>query len=526
MSELNFEGLTLSVAADGSVGPIRLAPPPEPEGSASNPGQGPLIADQLRVWLPGPWQPGQITVLHDELSMTWLHPLGAHAVLRQVWDLTWSIRVSLVNPTAEPLLLPGPRLELAGPWPLTSWAAGSRAVAWLPIPGGEQVFALRLIRGAAVAEQAALASPELELAAAGGPRASQTWAWVAEVTDRAALTAELPNWWPTRVAGDEGEEWQLRLPDGAVAGNQVENTEDGFLVRPPAGVTRYTVDEAGEQVLLDLWVAPSLDQRVSELLSSHPVRPGVIDPALTVLALAGRGLGLDPELWEDHLEAADELTDPDGPAWGDPLALLALALIAQHPPRRSAQIGAHELQALSRWPNPTGRPGGWLALVQARWAALLAGAEPPAEPAPDEITVAQQPEPPDVAAAVRWGERDLVQGRLSEPSRVMLSLIDATLPARPQLSDELVAVIAVAAEFAPEDAIGSVWVDADRFDPDRFDEDADDLDEFEQERAPSDAAADRAADLGLAVQQAKQLLLAGSSDLRALAWLASAALRD
>lgn len=443
----------LTLSASGEVGAVRL--------------DGQLLLDRLQVRLPGPWQPADAELLADEVSIAWLHPSGARARVRQVWDATWSIRVTLHNPSHQIVRVPGPQLLLEGPWPIEVWAAHSRAAAWVQTPG-PGVLAARLTRGSAELDGGRLVSGELELGAAGSARENQTWAWSLELTTRGALGSVLPQWWPGRVTGQRGEDWTLALPDGRVSGSGVTLQDEGFVVVPPDGHTRYIVDQLAERTVLDLWVAPPLEDLVAGVLGDHPMRPGPVDPALSVLAAAARTLGLDADLWEDQLAVAAELAEQfagEQAPTADPLALLAVALACPADPDLAG--------SLVDWTAPLAAPGSALAIAQARWTAVLHGV-----PAPRW----ELPTPAGLAGAVVQAERDLLRGERSAAGARMTAMLGGELPSRPLISDEWWAVVLSAAGYAPEDS-----------------------------------------GLGLDVQQHEHRLLAQTDDLRALAWLVSAA---
>ncbi|MEL4468799.1 MULTISPECIES: hypothetical protein [unclassified Luteococcus] len=366
---IRWGGLEITVAADGSLPTVSL--------------DGRPVVRGLAVRFNPPWVHQRTELLLDEIEQHFIlesdGALQARAVVRQVFDDTWSLRIQLVNLTDVELSVPPARLEFTPAWPARRWLAGAEGQISLDVahPEGKLLTFTQLRGRSRLSEdQCWLTDLPVRLGPAGTPHAGYQVSWRADwLPDERTQAATLPSWWPERtVLLDPQEEVTLSLPDAAIeaAGIQVLQDEavtyltahEGVhLAQVHAGRGTTDVELAWADDLVWCHLVPAaqgLAHRDPRALAAHEV-------FLLGRAQALGHLGEAPGTLVT--EAVEELAAHPGPV--DPLGLAAVAdEVMAH--------GAPEL--VEALPELAARvplqPGALTCILHATLASRLAGGEP------------------------------------------------------------------------------------------------------------------------------------------------------
>ena len=341
---------------------------------------GEVLLRGLRVDLPQPWRAGEVTTLSTETEQQWTHPGGATAVVRQVFEEAWTLRVTLLNRSAEAVQVPAPRLRFSATWPTRRWLAGGEASIGID-PGRAEQLLLTQLRGQAHVEDGqVLLTPEpLTLPAqtddAGPGQFQVSWrgAWLADHTHIARV---LPSWWPGRVALAEGEEVVLSLPDAALTATAEVTTvlvdEDTWVSAPPGRHTLQVHNRLGTTEVQLWWgrgIEAARHREASRILDVTD--PRTCDPwEAWIVTRAASLLGVG-EVDDYLLTAVEERCARSGPV--HPLDVMTVSSwLADHPGDVDIWQGLQDLVA--RLPTV---PGSQLARVHARLLAIQLGRTSP-----------------------------------------------------------------------------------------------------------------------------------------------------
>ncbi|MGA4669551.1 hypothetical protein ACPCG0_07100 [Propionibacteriaceae bacterium Y1923] len=365
---IHWQGLEFEVTDSGDLGQVT-----EQDG-------GQVLLRALRVELPMPWALGEVTLLSTEVEQQWTHPDGPTAVVRQVWEEAWTLRVTLLNKGDAQVSVPAPRLRFSATWPTRRWLGGGEATIAVD-PGRAQQLLLTQLRGQAqqVDGQLLLTPDPLVLAAHTedhGPGQFQvSWrgAWLDDHTQVARV---LPFWWPERVALAEGEEVVLSLPDAATTASREIRTsledEDTWIGAPPGRHQVHVHNRLGTTTI-DLWWGRNLDsakhREASRILDVTD--PRTCEPwEAWIVTCAADTLG--PEEVGDYLvTAVEESCARSGPV--HPLEVMTVSSwLADNPGADDIWVGLEDL--VTRMPTV---PGSQLALVHTRLLAMQLGRTSP-----------------------------------------------------------------------------------------------------------------------------------------------------
>lgn len=375
--------------ADGSIAMVHLEDADDP-----------FLTD-LRIHLDEPWRQVSVDFLLDEVEQRFelrrarndeqaglraeqdedASPV-AEAVVRQVFDDAWSLRLVLRNLTDQPLTVPAARLEMSTDWPVRRWLAGAEGQLSLdPWRADGQLLTFTQTRGRSRLSEGHcwLTDLPVRLAPAGQPAATYQVGWRVDwLRDEAMQAAALPRWWPagTVLAGDDVVE--LRLPDAAIEAAGVTVLEDDEVTvlsaRPGHHLAQVHAGRGTTDV--DLYWA-------DDLVTGHllPAAEAVLESDPRTLApeqvfLLGRALSTGRlGGGEDFLAAAvEELAARPGV-----VQPLGLATVADHCLRTGEPDLAGRLPELSS--RTVATPGALRCWVHAGIAARVAGVEDPL-PAP------------------------------------------------------------------------------------------------------------------------------------------------
>ncbi|MGA4508424.1 hypothetical protein ACQB6R_09975 [Propionibacteriaceae bacterium G1746] len=334
---------------------------------------GEVLLAHLRIEMAEPWQPGDADVLAAEVELSWAHPSGATAVLRHVFDETWTIRLTLVNRTDAEARVPAPRLRFQAPWPTRRWIAGGEASIGID-PGRAEQLVLTQLQGQAhvVDGQVVLTPDPLVLpaqSATGGPGQFQvSWrgAWLADHVHAARV---LPAWWPDRVGLAEGQEVVLSLPDAALTTSAgvtlTQQDEDTWIAGPPGKRLVQVHNRLGTTDMV-LWWGEGIE-RAQQRESARIVEvtdPRTCEPWEAWIVTRSAALLGSAEV-DDYLRTAvEERCARSGPV--HPLDVMAVcAWLADKPGEADVWDELDDLVA--RMPT---QPGSQLALVHARLLAM------------------------------------------------------------------------------------------------------------------------------------------------------------
>lgn len=341
---------------------------------------GQVLLRELRIDLPAPWVAGPVTLLSNEIEQNWTHASGVSAVVRQVWEEAWTLRVTLLNPSADQASVPAPRLRFSATWPTRRWLAGGEASISIDPGRAEQLLLTQLRGQARTSDGQLLLSPDplvlpaqTEDAGPGQFQISWRGAWLATHTHIARV---LPFWWPERVALAEGEEVVLSLPDAATtASDRVATTledEDTWISASPGRHTVHVHNRLGTTDL-HLWWGRNLDaaqhREASHILDVTDAR--TCEPWEAWIVTRAASL-LDADEVDDYLlTAVEERCARSGPV--HPLDVMTVsAWLAEHPDQDDVWDGLEDL--VTRMPTV---PGSQLALVGTRLLAMQLGRTSP-----------------------------------------------------------------------------------------------------------------------------------------------------
>ena len=340
---------------------------------------GQVLLRGLRVDLPAPWHAGQVMLLSNEVEQNWTHPSGATAVVRQVWEEAWTLRVTLLNTSSTAAPVPAPRLKFAAPWPTRRWLAGGEASISVDPGRAEQLLFTQLRGQAHIGDGELVLAPDpLVLAAqtqdAGPGQFQVSWrgAWL---PDHAHIARVLPFWWPERVALAEGEDVVLSLPDAATTASEgltiALQDEDTWLSGPPGRHTVHVHNRLGTTDL-QLWWGRSTEaaqhREASRILDVTDAR--TCEPWEAWIVTRAASL-LGSEATDYLLTAVEERCARSGPV--HPLDVMTVSSwLAEHPGEGDIWQGLEDLVA--RMPTV---PGSQLALVHARLLAMQLGRTSP-----------------------------------------------------------------------------------------------------------------------------------------------------
>ncbi|MEL4505881.1 hypothetical protein AAEX63_14185 [Luteococcus sp. H138] len=366
---INWRGLEVAVASDGTLVSITQ--------------DGRPVLTDLAVRFAPPWALQRTELLLDEIEQHFALEIDgatqARAIVRHVFDDTWSIRVQVVNLTDVELTAPPARLDFTPAWPARCWLAGAEGQISLDVADPEgRLLTFTQLRGRSRRSegQCWLTDLPIHLGPAGTPHAGYRVSWRADwLRDERMQAAALPSWWPERIVLlDLQEVLRLDLPDAAIeaAGIHVLQDETSTYLTAQEGVhiaqvhaRRGTTDVelawAGDLVWEHLMpVVDELRRRDPRTLAAHEV----------FLLGRARSLGhLGDAPTTLVTEAVENLAARPGPV--PPLALAAVAdEVLAH--------GAPELVEVlpdlaSRTPL---QPGTLTCALHATLASRLAGGQP------------------------------------------------------------------------------------------------------------------------------------------------------
>ena len=301
----------------------------EPDGSLALKTNGHTVLSGFTVQLPPPWEQVLVECEGDEIEQLW--KLGsARALVRQVFDATWTIRVNLENTSqTAPIEVPGVRWQFDAAWPAAEWLAGNRAVIVVELKPpdlcqgsvgvtGPQLLALVQKRGEArlIGGERWLTPPRLRLGVRGEVTGRYLVSWHSEVVqERLELAGLMPVWWPTSTALQKGDELILDLPDAALTSESIETErftgDHGLVLLGEPGEHLVAVHEASGTTDLELAWAEDTDvelgRRARLILDrvdprqSTSVQAWLVDRAAARLVLGGREA---EEFLDDFLDRA------------------------------------------------------------------------------------------------------------------------------------------------------------------------------------------------------------------------------
>lgn len=434
MAMIEWQDLQIEVDDHGDIAVVRRI--------SDERAQAQTVCGRVAVDFDEPWQRDRAEVLADEIEQVWSHPAGVHAVVRQTFDHSWSIRVQL-RAVTDAQVSP-PVLSVATPWP--SWRTSLGAAAWLAldVPATQRPRILGLVqtRGAsgdswrqAGVDVIGMAENPLSLSADGVRQLSWQGTWVDGL---GALTDRLPPWWPTSVTPVAGEDVELVLPDAGLTapGVSVAGDEAGLSLTAPVGRHQLSVHEGAGDWRLELTWTPSMQHVLADRARTLvDTDPRLASPeAAFVLASAHQAgvIGDEADEWVD--EVADRVM---GMATPGPIAIELLARCWRQEPTPSELDDV--IDAAARMLD---QPGAQLALISvallARSASKPVDARLNRQVESDDASVTsvedflQQVE----SAALRPGSMDVHELRHRG-----LSLLGWQLPGRGLSSDELARAI-------------------------------------------------------------------------------------
>lgn len=476
---IRWQGLEMQVADDGSLQHIRLE------------GHGQDAIGELAVRFAPGWRQTGTELLLDEVEQRFACD-GAHAVVRQVLDDTWTLRVQVANDTGAELSVPPAWLHLTPAWPARRWLAGAEgSISVDPLADDERLLTFTQLRGRSrLSEDCAwLTDLPIRLAPKGQPGSAYQVSWRVDwLRDERIQAAALPTWWPERTVLASDDMVELHLPDAAIeaAGIGILEDEESTVLTAHPGVHLAQVHAGRGTTDVELaWVpveSEVLGRAAERLLSSDPRTLGAAQVFLLGRALAGEASGAEAGLV--LREAVEELAARPGAVL--PLGLAAVADLA---------LRTAEPDLLDALGSMVGRlapvPGATLALLHANLALQLAGERPVVPP-----QVGLEPLPagrgPDAAVAEAIRRTELLVLRPSEAmpeqTRRLAALLGAGLPGH-TVDQRTRALV-----WAVTGALQEHW-----------------LDEETTQRWP--------VSLGLARDLARGRLLAERCDDEALAWL-------
>lgn len=356
--------------------------------------------------------PAEWSRVTDEDALRWRHPSGLELVAR--WRDGERCRLEVdVLPADDMVMAPAPRLRVDSDRPLVPWLAGASAEIAVPTPEGPILARQR--RGFATGSPEAMGLFPEPLVVAPGHPASSVWTFERSDGDLLDLPAE-SSWLPPRRHVPQGDEIELKVPDGVVTGVPVHEDDDGFTllgdeagirvaqVGGPSGITHLEVgwimdwaelvDAARTSAPDDLWCylttvlpdAGDVDELDVRLAAASET------PTLWSALAAARAVDLGLVTHDDALAAAEEVVQ--GADVPTRIALLSRGLVEPEclvgvPLGRVAVEGLHRFglgRVMSAYPDgaerdlvaawfwiagmgesPTAaRVGGIVALAQAR----------------------------------------------------------------------------------------------------------------------------------------------------------------
>lgn len=341
---------------------------------------GQVLLRGLRIDLPAPWTAAGVVLLSNEIEQNFTHPSGATAVVRQVWEEAWTLRITLLNTSSEQAQVPAPRLRFAASWPTRRWLAGGEASISID-PGRAEQLLLTQLRGQARSGdgELLLAPDPLVLAAqtenAGPGQFQVSWrgAWL---VNHAQIARVLPFWWPERVALAEGEEVVLSLPDAATTATDgvtiALEDEDTWLSGTPGRHTVHVHNRLGTTDL-HLWWGRNLEaaqhREATRLLDVTDAR--TCEPWEAWIITRAAHLVGSYEAEEYLFTAVEERCARSGPV--HPLDVMTVSSwLAEHPDEDDVWDGLTDL--VTRMPTV---PGSQLALVHVRLLAMQLGRTSP-----------------------------------------------------------------------------------------------------------------------------------------------------
>lgn len=369
---ISWEGLTIEVAPDGVLTTVALAGQAEP-----------LLTD-VAVVLGDGWTTTATEILLDEIEQRFEFATDgtvlARAVVRQVFDAAWSLRLQITNLNDEQLVVPAARLAMESVWPTRRWLAGAEGS--ISVDAGRADGALLTftqLRGRSRLSGGMLWLTDLPitLGAAGTTAGTYQVGWRADwLRDERMQAAALPGWWPERHVLADGDIVELTLPDAAVEAAGIgilEHEETSVLTARPghhiaqvhAGRGTTDVELFWASSLVDGYLVPA-----AQALLGRDVRE--LEPHEVFLlgrAQAARGLGD---------EAAAHVTDAvaviAAKAGARPTTPLGLAAVADEVIRTGAPDLVEALPALAA--HLPWQPGAFTSLLHANLASRLAGGVP------------------------------------------------------------------------------------------------------------------------------------------------------
>lgn len=361
---ISWRGLELEVGEDAALEGFRLA------------GHSDEVLHRVAVRFAEGWRSVGTELLLDEVEQR-LECEGATAVVRHVFDDTWSIRVQIANQRDEPVTVPPLWLEVDSAWPLRRWLAGAEGS--ISVDADREDGALLTftqLRGRSRLSEGCcwLTDLPIRLAPRGTTGSVYQVSWRADwLRDERMQAAALPTWWPERTVLADGDAVELRLPDAAVEGAGIGILEDDevTVLSAQPGVHLAQIHAGRGTTDVELAWQPAEAQLLGEaadrLLRRDPRTLAGHEVFLLGRCLAADSRGAGGQQVVD--EAAEELTARPGPV--PPLALAAVAdrLLRTGDPALAAPLAA----MLSRLGAV---PGAVLAMLHANLALQLAGHEP------------------------------------------------------------------------------------------------------------------------------------------------------
>ncbi|GAA1392672.1 hypothetical protein GCM10009599_14270 [Luteococcus peritonei] len=415
-----WQGLELQVTDDGALTHVRLA------GSETD-----AIARLVVRFAPG-WRQVGCELLADEIEQRFSCE-GATAVVRQVLDDTWTLRVQISNQTANQITVPACWLELDTAWPARTWLAGAEGSISIDMgdPDGRLLTFTQLRGRSRFSEDCIwLTDLPVRLAPKGSPGAVYQVGWRADwLRDERMQAAALPAWWPERTVLAADDVVELHLPDAAVeaAGIGILEDDEATVLTAQPGVHIAQVHAGRGTTDMELaWVPPEREvvARAGErLLAADPRTLSAPQVFLLGRALAAEASG--QEAAELLSQSVEELVARPGAA--EPLAVAALA---DQVMRTAEPDMVDALAPLVRRLAPV--PGATLAMLHANLALQLAG-QPPAVPERTPGDGVRQPVGlAQVADAIRRTELLAMRpgGELPDEALRLAALLGAGLPGR------------------------------------------------------------------------------------------------
>lgn len=358
----DWQGLGLAIAPDGQLGEV------------VDRATGRVLVRHLTIVLPAPWTPEPATTLSTELEQRWAHPGGATAVLRHVFDEAWTMRLTLLNPTADALEVPAPRLSFGSTWPTRRWFAGGEASLSVDPGRAEQLVLTQLQGRAAHHDGEFLLAPDPLVLPGDSDRGpgqflvSWRGAWLQHLRQAASV---LPQWWPERVALPDNGEVVLSLPDAGIALGEgvtaVEEGEDTWLSGTPGRHVVHVHHRLGTTDV-ELWWGRDPETALATEATAilQATDPRTCEPWEAVVVSRARDLVGADEVDDYLTTAAEERCARSGPV--HPLDVL---LVAEQAARtRDADLWRGLDDLVTDLPT---EPGSVLALVHARLLAMQEG---------------------------------------------------------------------------------------------------------------------------------------------------------